>query len=222
MAAPTVKVATNIPIVGTITYADESHSDKAKAEGWPPQLKLTGHWNGSDGAVYTPTFLLEHLIAVGLLEDNGETSDWGAAKYRVTDQSAVVTILKAETEDGIRWSGEVAGVEQRQSAPASQSAPMPAEVKRQVATNEQKSDRAKFKALVGTFECCFATAESLWPGDTDTATIQACAATLFIEANKRGIVLTPKKVEPAPPAEPEQPYDEYPAALDDNDDELPF
>ena len=67
--AATIKLATNIPVEGTIGAVYHSLSDTAKKEGWPAQLKLLGTWDGhGDGAVYVPIALTDHLIAVGLIE----------------------------------------------------------------------------------------------------------------------------------------------------------
>ena len=219
MAALKIEVQTNIPIVGTIKYADYSHSDYAKKEGYDPQLALNGMWNGEQGVLYTPLFLRDSLMELGALEDNGQRSNRGDPKYRVVDPSSVVTVLKAETAEGIRWTAEVEGAVAQPKQP--EIVPVPTEVKRQVATNEQKTDRAKFKEMAGTLECCLAMACTFWASDTDPAVIQATGATLFIEANKRGIVLSPKKQkapEPTPPVGEEGYNDEGYNAEDD----LPF
>ena len=195
------KLQTNIPVTGRPQYVnywtgkDWKDPETGKVKKLPDTVSIKGTWDvDADTVSFLPLGLVTDMMNMGMIEDNG-TNQYGNPDYRVIKDDP---IRITKTEDGksrytvIEWAdGAPAQAQQQPTA-----APMPAEVRRQVATNEQKSDRAKFKALVGTFKCCMATAWGLWYDDPQEdpashSVIQATEDTLFIEAYKRNFTLTP-------------------------------
>ena len=51
MPNPTIKPLTNVSLYGTIKNAWYSLSKRAKEEGWPAQVKLSGRWTSDNAMV---------------------------------------------------------------------------------------------------------------------------------------------------------------------------
>jgi len=90
----TIRLKTNVSLVGTVSKAFFNYSDKAKAEGWDPQLKLMGTWTPEgEGDVYLPLRLVESMEAKGFLRvETGPDHDL----YHVMMPNTRIKLVKEE------------------------------------------------------------------------------------------------------------------------------
>ncbi len=104
MPSKTVKLQTNLPLIGTVSKAYFHHNQKAKDEGWAPQLKLVGTWDEEGEAnVYLPLRLVEDMHKAGFLAiETGPEHDL----YKVMTPNTRIKLLKEEdgTKKFIRFS----------------------------------------------------------------------------------------------------------------------
>ena len=104
MPSKTVKLQTNLPLIGTVSRVYFHHNQKAKDEGWAPQLKLVGTWDEEgEGSVYLPLRLAEDMHKAGFLAiETGPECDL----YRVMTPNTKIGLLKEEdgTKRFIRFS----------------------------------------------------------------------------------------------------------------------
>ena len=111
----TIKPKTNVPIVGQLKKAFYQHNERAKEEGWPPQVKLQGVWEGEgQGNVYGPLILTDMLEKEGVLhkpvdEDGNRLTDrYGNHKYVIVGEPTVCLVKKeVDSDDGSRIMWEV-------------------------------------------------------------------------------------------------------------------
>lgn len=104
MPSKTVKLSTNIPLIGVVSKAFFHHNQKAIEEGWAPQLKLVGVWDEEgEGTVYLPLRLVDDMHKAGfLLIETGPECDL----YKVMTPNTKIKLLKEEdgTKKFIRFS----------------------------------------------------------------------------------------------------------------------
>ncbi len=104
MPTKTVKLQTNISLIGTVSKAYYHFSEKAKEENWAPQLKLIGVWDEEgEGNVYLPLRLAEDMHKQGFLAiETGPEHDL----YKVMTPNSKIRLLKEEdgTKKFIRFS----------------------------------------------------------------------------------------------------------------------
>lgn len=236
--AETVTLLTNIPLtLSALRYADYSQSEKAKAEGWAPQVKLTGTMDGRDVAVYLPGSCLNELVAQGIVDDTGNTTKWDTPEYKVL-KTGPITILR--TEDGKKKYTAInpdMGPAPQRAAPGANIRPLD-ETPRSTGKPPQKAPHAPkaesagetnppgdWAVLKATYAECTRIATETWLtaqrafgadalGLSDVGLI-AATATLFIEANKRGLKAFPP---PLPPV----PLTDMPRALAKSDEGMPW
>jgi len=112
----TIRLQTNVPLIGTVSQAYFSYSDKAKSEGWDPQLKLMGTWTPEgEGDVYLPLRLVDDMFRAGFLKiETGPDHDL----YHVMMPNTKIQLLKEEdgTKKFIRFS-LVDGIQDAEVAP---------------------------------------------------------------------------------------------------------
>lgn len=233
--AETVKLLTNIPLtLSALKYADYSQSEKAKAEGWAPQVKLTGTMDGRDVSVFLPGGCLNDLCAQGIVDDTGNTTKWGTPEYKVLN-TGPITILR--TEEGTKkYTSINPDLGAKMTAPGATgqaSAPQNAGKPPQQAPSAPKpqptgqvSDLEGWAVLEATYRACADIAVRTWEGRTINGEpigisdigIFAATATVMIDAQKKGLKAFPPKPEPGP-------LDKMPSALSPNpdaDDDLGF
>lgn len=192
----TIRLKTNVPLRGTVQYCNYAHSDKAKAEGWQPQLGLKGTWDGEAGTVYLPMVMDAHLLNMGLIQEDGKDKFDNPA-YRVLSDKPIV-ILKAERDDGrkethVRFEDDKAP-EPQQSTPKSQPKP------------QAKSSRDDWREMRDRMVACLRLADQAWRtafvdaqgspdilSTVDASVLHATAATFYIEAQRRGLTAPPIK-----------------------------
>jgi len=90
----TIRLQTNVPLIGTVFKAYYNYSDKAQAEGWDPQLKLMGTWiDEGEGDVYLPLRLVEPMENKGFLRvETGPDNDL----YHVMMPNTRIKLVKEE------------------------------------------------------------------------------------------------------------------------------
>jgi len=112
----TIKLKTNMPLIGTVSKAYYSYSDKAQAEDWDPQLKLCGSWiDEGEGDVYLPLRLVETMEDKGFLRvETGPDHDL----YHILMPNTRIGLVKEEegTKKFIRFS-LVGGSQGSEAAP---------------------------------------------------------------------------------------------------------
>ncbi len=104
MPSKTVKLSTNIPLIGVVSQAYYHFSEKAKEENWAPQLKLVGRWDEEgEGNVYLPLRLVDDMHKADFLAiETGPDHDL----YKVMTPNTKIKLLKEEdgTKKFIRFS----------------------------------------------------------------------------------------------------------------------
>ena len=96
----TIKLQTNVPLIGTVSKAYYNYSEKAQTEGWDPQLKLCGSWIEEDtlgplfdADVYLPLRLVESMENKGFLKvETGPDHDL----YHVMMPNTRIKLVKEE------------------------------------------------------------------------------------------------------------------------------
>ena len=94
MPSKTVKLSTNIPLIGVVSKVFFHHTQKAIDEGWTPQLKLVGVWDGEGEAnVYVPLRLAEDMHKAGFMTiETGPDHDL----YHVMVPNTRIKLIKEE------------------------------------------------------------------------------------------------------------------------------
>lgn len=123
MPIKTVKLQTNLPVIGTVSKAFFHHNEKAIKEGWDPQLKLVGTWDEEgEGNLYLPLRLAEEMHKAGFITiETGPECDL----YKVMMPHTKVKLLKEEdgTKKLIRFSFADASKAPQVAPRATKSAP---------------------------------------------------------------------------------------------------
>ena len=140
---PTIKLRTNVPLLGKVSQAYFNYSDKAKAEGWDAQLKLCGSWiDEGEGDVYLPLRLVEQMENKGFLRvETGPDHDL----YHVMMPHTTISLVKEEdgTKKFITFSLVGGGTQSpaQHGAQDAEAAPR--------ATKPAQEDRDSLKDVVG-------------------------------------------------------------------------
>lgn len=227
--AATIKVQTNIPIVGTLKYVDFAPS---KQEGWSDQICLKGTFDGiGEGRVYLADWLAKAMIEQGLIEASGTDRD-GNQAYKVLYKGRVQILRE---EHGTKKVTTILPMESAPQPAAGATTPVnsgraPAEVTRSSSAvapvGGPPSD--EWGALARVYHKSVDVAHGVWSDYEGPVDLVAAAATVFIQACKAGLTV------PAPhvPLTAEQKaknirdaidtYAEPPKAITKDDDDLPF
>jgi hypothetical protein len=180
--APIIKLKTNIPLTGQIKYADIVDGQ------YGPQLRLKGMWDAYDGSpaaetiVFVHDQLLQELISKNLVKQGRDDKSYMAAGH------SRVKITRSGEGRSVRTTIEplngatpapAAGGQSRSGGVGAPAAPP---------QHGQEPAGVTFSRVVKTYSRCVEEAKKVW-GDTGTPeVIQAGAACLFIELNKRGVL----------------------------------
>ena len=234
----TIKLQTNIPLVGTLKYADHKPST---TEGWADQIRLKGQFDGKgEGYVYIGAWMADKLVKQGIIEvtSPGDEESGESPSYRVIYKDKVQILREEEGTKKITTilplgaAPTAAGAESRPAASPSKGSAIPVSATAVPASVPPLQDGEPWKALARSYKKAVEVASWAWGGDEVTLNdeaIVAAAATVFIEANKRGLSV-PAPVEKLSPEQKAErirdaidKYAEKPEALkDDADDDLPF
>ena len=243
----TIKLQTNIPIVGVLKYVDYS---KSRVEGWQDQLCLKGTWDGhGEGRVYLPVWLADKMIEQNIVDEDGQDRYENPA-YRVT-YAGRVQILREEhgtkKVTTILPLGDVGPITAKSAptAAGAESPPPAASPRRALADGRDRDGRPvavpasvppssdEWAALSRNYHRACDIASRAWSNAEGVVVsadhLVAAAATVFIEANKRGLTV-PAPVEKLSPEQKveriRESFDKFaekPEALkDEADDDLPF
>lgn len=222
--APTIKPKTNIPLVGTLKYADFYQGE------YGLRLKLTGDWDEhGEGVVWLPATLEAELTNGGYIERTGEKDRFGQDGLKANRQLRL-TLIKTESEDGKRTFWNVDGNGQAKAGtptakPAPQKASPPEELTgdlREIMLSTRNTYSAAMAMLLQVYE-----ANGRQPPGDDA--LQAGTFSIFKNLTDRGVWVPAGKL-PAPEkpvtkseAGPgKESLDDFPEALEETDDELPF
>lgn len=228
----TIKLQTNVPLVGVLQYVDFA---KSKTEGWADQICLKGHFDGhGEGRVYLSDWLAKPMLENGLIETNGLDRD-GNQAYKVLYKGRV-QILREEngpkkftTILPLDASTPAAGAVSPPPATSPGRAPAESPRSNSVAapvSGPPSPDSEPWRALAAQYKRAAGIAIRTWAETiNDEQALVAAAATVFIEANKRGLTVPPTAKEQA--EEIRRAFDQPPAPLakaiaGEEDDDLPF
>ncbi len=189
-----VKVQTNIPMVGTLLYADGADGQFGQ------QIRLTGEWEGHGKAsVYLPWHIAEKLMELGLIDRDGKTTDKGTT-YKVHGKPRV-TISLTEEGRNKRYSVTCQGGATPPPAAAAPTnngqgtaAPSTAAPSGQVGNSQStdaESPAVTFNRLIATMDRCHHEAVRIWGPNGTPESVAATCHSLFIAADKRDCLLPP-------------------------------
>ena len=187
----------NVPVIGRPQYVnywsgkDWTDPKTKKVKRLPDTISIKGTWDVSaDTLSFINVDVVSDLMEMGMIEDNG-TNEWGNPDYRVIKDDPIRIVHKKEGDNWfwvVEWvNGATAQTKQAQ------------EVVRLVDTGaglvpKATNDRHTFAEMRDLLSACLKTADQAWTnaglGTPDNATLQASAATLFIQANRQGLKLT--------------------------------
>lgn len=206
--ATKIKLDVNVPLTGTVKYVDfypEKENPNQPGKVMAAQWALTGSWSwrspeygdvSAEGKVYIDEYqLAASPVALGFVEANG-TWDDGNPKFKWTYKAAV-RLLK--TEDGKKRHVTISRLDQTAPTVAAGSPPPAA-----VAPVAHQSGQAPVRVPSGTpapvppsqdewsqlerqYERARIAACRVWGENYDPTALVAATATVFIEANKRGL-----------------------------------
>lgn len=200
MAANTIRLQTNIPLVGTIrrVFYNEGKewTDPAtgKTKDLPAQIAVIGEWAGVAGEarVYLPAFLADRLeeLAILTVTDRG-----GEPQYRITAGAEPVEIMRSEdgrkkvTTINLARGDGAAPVNQRVTGtPKAPAAPVP----RTDVTGWWKTQAETMKRAWAAAE--YVLHESDATGNLDVT--QKIAVALYIQAVRDGALVQPEPGKP--------------------------
>ncbi len=179
----TIKLATNIPLVGTV---QSCYYAKSKTEGYSDQIKLKGTFDGQgEGSVYLPLRLVNDLATAGMLAVPTDKKDnYGNQAFQWL-YGGKIQILKQE--EGTRKFTTVTAAEKNGSPPIQQGdahEPEPYDD----GTNRAVDDLGEWwhgRYLL--MKYCHRLAKNIHgDGEHDQQAVAATAHTLFIQANMAG------------------------------------
>lgn len=200
MASNTVRLQTNIPLIGTIKYVDFSATTNPQ---YSDQISLRGDFDGQPAGsrVYLPVRMegdFQSLGIIGQREPNGN--------YRMLLRDPRVQILR--TEDGNKKFTTVELLSGGGAAPQ-QPARQYGNPQTQHTTQTQATaadPKAEFDRLKATMKGCFKAAKEILEESFPEGVpgVQATAHVLFIESCKRGLLRSgpAAAVTAAPPSPP--------------------
>jgi len=212
----TIKPRAGVPITVELRYCDYAKTTKPE-EGYPDQICLKGTVDGQDGRLYLPLGVQDQLTAKGYVKITGENDNWGNPAYRVLNPGPF-ELLKSERDGGKGWTWTVGSLNGDQdSPPKTEHSP----------ANPTATPKADWRTFLVQYRdaeiACIQTTEQAWtragykPEDV-IAEIGAGSRQKLIELSKRGYI---EQVD-MKRAKPEPTYEEPPAALEEEEDELPF
>lgn len=259
---------TNVPRCGTISAVWFAPT---KNEKWDDQIKIVGKWETEgDGHFYQSIKTLEAYTDAGVVRQDPGTDKDGHPKFAVVNQNQRVMIVRKEVSGSNAKMTEVTPIDvqgnvvvlpacpkpvlvpQVSAAPSATAPPAPsAQAAPQAAPeNGRERTRERWAELDEQYAACLSIAayrlqKTLGDDVSDTA-IQAGAATVMIQAERRGLPAypglakglfgrlneheasakdeTPQPVTTSPGDSPLNEPGDFPEALDDDDDgsDLPF
>lgn len=116
------KLKTNIPVVGTLKYADCVGEREVNGTKFDPQFSVKGNWDGiGEATIYLHASLLNDAVKLGLVEDTKELDKYGQPKLKVLDTRSRVKILREENGTKKRTTLSFADKEPTPSAPVKRS-----------------------------------------------------------------------------------------------------
>lgn len=199
MPSATIKLATNIPLIGTVKYMDFYPGKEKDGTKYAAQIALKGTWDEKgDGTVYLAAPVAYGILKDGFAHEDGKKSFQGAEVPQFKwDYQGKVRVLKSE--DGLKRHTTVTAADGPVDAatggpprkvefnrppilPGSTPSPAPA-------TDERWTELGRNYA-----KAVEIAAQTWQGGNLDSQAIVAAAATVFIEANKRGLTV-PKTAE---------------------------
>jgi hypothetical protein len=239
----TIKLLTNVPLIGVLNYVDFS---KSKTEGWSDQIALKGHFDGhGEGRVYLSDWLAKPMIENGIIEAAGTDRD-GNQAYKVLYKGRVQILRE---ENGPKKYTTILPLDQAATPAAGAVSPPPAASPRTAAPAAtgtgggspqavpasgpaSTKEDGEWASLHRNYRRAIAVAIRAWGENQlplEGEVLVAAAATVFIEANKRGLTV-PAPVEKLSPEQKAEAvrdafdrYSEKPKALaEDDDSALPF
>src|SRR5512146_2591952 len=122
-AWPTLKLQTNIPLVGILKYADYragrdwTDPESKETKRLPDQLELKGQWGEENkplaaAKVYVGLSFIGELVAMGALEQLRENDDKGHPRYKVLSPKQLRIVKREQGKKKpvyIHWVGEPEG-----------------------------------------------------------------------------------------------------------------
>jgi hypothetical protein len=168
MAATILRPEINIPLELKPAYADWAEGN------YGPQLKI----KTVDGElVFLHLDTMNALKGAGLLEEKG-TDKKGNPAYKLTRRFTMTYTKRDKRPADIAIDGKPLG-DAPQAPPSTNGA-------------KAEPDIPAWTALALTYDKCAKIASRVWPEGTSDVAPVAATATLFIEANKHGLVAEPK------------------------------
>lgn len=191
--APIIRLLANVPLVGQIKFADIVDGT------YGPQLKIKGSWdayNGGqpgDGIVYVHDQLAQQLLQQNLIRQGRDQNS-----YQATGHNRV-KVLKSGEGRSVRTT-----IESLNGTPPAQAAGGQARTGggAPAVPSSQGSESAgvTFQRVVKTYGVCVAESRKVWGDKAPPEVVQAGAACLFIELNRRNVLASVDQ--PKPPADP--------------------
>lgn len=208
MPTPFIKLSTNIPVFGTIKYADFVKSNK---EGYSDQIKVKGQFHTGDPAAAYEASVYLHMAMEGELTKMGVIGERQSnGSYKMLCQPSVRITKK---EEGTRRFTEIIRLDGAYPSPATSQSPQhqtaaspstpPSTVHQQSAPPTQaaqppQSAKARFDLLSSTMGACVHEAKVVWEnqGAASPDFLATTAHTLFIQACRDG-AMVPRPPKPA-------------------------
>jgi hypothetical protein len=188
MAGVTVKLQTNIPITGMVTYCDFIPTKNPQ---YSDQIALRGNWDGiGEGRIYLPLPLEKDFQNIGLVGDRSENGN-----YPLLIAQARIKLLRVEQGNTKRTTVELLSGTAAPPNHAAQSTP-PALYGSGTATSPPRPTQTTALVTVDdleeTLEECLKSAKEIWEHaggniDKHCDAIAASAHTLFIGRCQRGL-----------------------------------
>ena len=210
----TLKLQTNIPVYGVVKYMDYYPAKMVDGKEYGAQIALKGTWEGTgEAAIYLPHFLANDIVGAGLAHSDGEKVFQGQTipQFRWS-HSGRVQVLKAE--DGRIKRTTVLAVDATGAVPAQAPVHRPTPTVKDATPSYGSVPGDPWSEIERQYERARRTACRVWGDNYDPQALVAAAATVFIEANKRGIA--------PPPVLPAQDFTKPPAALQSVGERMPW
>jgi hypothetical protein len=206
--ATKVSLDVNVPLTGTVKFVDyypEKPNPNQPGKTMADQWALTGTWEytspdgvkqAAEGKVYIDAYQLSASpVQLGFVEENGAWPD-GNRRYKWT-HTGPVRLLK--TEDGRKRHVALSRLDGTTPATPAQQAPT-AITGKMVRTDAHPGTESvaaqlmddPWKALARQYERARAIACQVWGDNFDASALVAATATVFIEANKKGLTAHPQ------------------------------
>jgi hypothetical protein len=209
VAVTKIKLEPNVVVTGTVKFVDfyaEKENPNQPGKVMAAQWALNGAWSwivpGTDeqmhaeGKIYIDEYqLAASPVALGFVEPNG-TWDDGNPKFKWTYKAAV-RLLK--TEDGKKRHVTISRLTDSPAGVGAAPAPLPvghgtpAQASRPpqaVPTPTPAPHTDPWSDLARSYERAHVLACKVWGDNYEPSALVAAAATIFIEANKRGLKAT--------------------------------